>query len=84
MQNAIYLSAAYTMTYFFLISISYLVYIQHVSLFCLCAKLLKKLCFFLHAHVSTVSRIVLFRYCVQSFLKIFSDEVADMGAMKSC
>ena len=72
------------MTCFFFISISYLVNIQHVSLFCLCTKFLKKLCFFLYAHVPTVSRIVLFRYRVQVFLKIFSDEVADMGSMKSC
>jgi len=48
------------------------------------AELFKKQGLFLYAHVSMVSKIVLFRYCLQAFLKILSDEAADMGTVKLC
>ena len=84
MKYTVHLRTPNAVARFFLICSPYFVDVQHLPFFCLFTKLLKKLSFFLYAHVSAVSKIMLFRYSLQAFLKILSDKVTHMRTMKLC
>ena len=68
----------------FLIFCSDFMDIQHLPIFGFLGKLLKKGSFFLYAHISTVSVIVLFCNRLQTFFKVFPNEIANIGSMKTC
>ena len=63
MKYAVHLSATNAVPYFFLVCNLYLVGVQNSPLLCHFPELFKKPRLF-YAHVSSVSLIVLFRYCL--------------------
>lgn len=81
-QNSVYLAVADTVTHFFFVCFCYFTNIQHMSLLCLMPILLQKCDFLIFAHISPVPPVMLLRYRSQPFRKIFSDQVAHMGAME--
>ena len=84
LEYAINLAATDVVPYFFCICLFYLMDIQYMSLFRQLAVLLQESSLFLYAHIPSISWIMLFGNGLQSFLKIFPDQIANVRMAESC